>query len=677
MKKQLIKRIVQAGLLVTTVFMSSSCKDYLNIDNYFDDEFNIDSAFSNTRNIEAFMWGAASMFPDESNTVRFGFTPGPMATDEGFNGLTGTGTTNVYYGMDFVTGNITPDYYGAGAGANDYNLNQWNRYYKIIRKANSILANLDVPRDLTNADRLRIEGYTRFIRAYAYYNIIVDYGPAILLGDEVVNTNEPIEYYDRPRATYDETMEYTCAEFEKAAALMPKEISILDFGRPSQGAAYALIARLRLIHASPLFNGGPVANSYFGNWTRKTDNVHYVSQQYDEKRWAVAAAAAKRVMEMGKYKLYTVVADANTPELPKNVTSDPNFYSAFPNGAGGIDAFKSYSDIFTGEAVPGINPEVIWGRNTEYLNAYINLGSFPPSLGGWGRFCVTQKVVDAYLMDDGRTKEEASVDGYYSETGFTTSPKRFSGYPLNSGVYNMYNNREKRFYASVGFNEAVWQAGSSTTLNNYTAKYYYQDADGRGGVTATSPNYPITGYVIKKYNHPMDAFQGTGARRIKKAYSIIRYAEILLSYAEALNNITGSHSVQLGDKTYTISRDAEEIQKAFNQVRYRAGLPGLTSSQTGSRAEIQKQIERERMVEFLWENRRYYDVRRWGIMEETEREPIRGMNPDGATKETYYQRVIPGTSSFLTRVVDKKLVWVPIPRTEMRRLPSLDQNPGY
>ncbi|MEI5983368.1 MULTISPECIES: RagB/SusD family nutrient uptake outer membrane protein [Sphingobacterium] len=677
MKKQLIKRIVQAGLLVTTVFMSSSCKDYLNIDNYFDDEFNIDSAFSNTRNIEAYMWGAASMFPDESNTVRFGFTPGPMATDEGFNGLTGTGTTNVYYGMDFVTGNITPDYYGAGAGANDYNLNQWNRYYKIIRKANSILANLDVPRDLTNADRLRIEGYTRFIRAYAYYNIIVDYGPAILLGDEVVNTNEPIEYYDRPRATYDETMEYTCAEFEKAAALMPKEISILDFGRPSQGAAYALIARLRLIHASPLFNGGPVANSYFGNWTRKTDNVHYVSQQYDEKRWAVAAAAAKRVMEMGKYKLYTVVADANTPELPKNVTSDPNFYSAFPNGAGGIDAFKSYSDIFTGEAVPGINPEVIWGRNTEYLNAYINLGSFPPSLGGWGRFCVTQKVVDAYLMDDGRTKEEASVDGYYSETGFTTSPKRFSGYPLNSGVYNMYNNREMRFYASVGFNEAVWQAGSSTTLNNYTAKYYYQDADGRGGVTATSPNYPITGYVIKKYNHPMDAFQGTGARRIKKAYSIIRYAEILLSYAEALNNITGSHSVQLGDKTYTISRDAEEIQKAFNQVRYRAGLPGLTSSQTGSRAEIQKQIERERMVEFLWENRRYYDVRRWGIMEETEREPIRGMNPDGATKETYYQRVIPGTSSFLTRVVDKKLVWVPIPRTEMRRLPSLDQNPGY
>ena len=142
-------------------------------------------------------------------------------------------------------------------------------------------------------------------------------------------------------------------------------------------------------------------------------------------------------------------------------------------------------------------------------------------------------------MDDGRTKEEAAADGYYSETGFTSEPRNFSGYPLNAGVYKMYANREMRFYASVGFNEAVWQALSSSTLNNHTAKYYYQDEDGRGGVTATSPNYPITGYVIKKYNNPMDAWTGTGARHIQKAYPIIRYAEILLSYAEALNNLTG------------------------------------------------------------------------------------------------------------------------------------------
>ena len=142
-------------------------------------------------------------------------------------------------------------------------------------------------------------------------------------------------------------------------------------------------------------------------------------------------------------------------------------------------------------------------------------------------------------------------------------------------------------------------------------------------------------------------------------------------------SLTTSYNVQLGDQQYTINRDVESMRETFNLVRYRAGLPGLTDAQLNDVADIQSQIERERMVEFLWENRRYYDVRRWGIYEQTEQEPIRGMNPDGATKETYYQRLIPSSSSFLTRVVDKRSVWVPIPRVELRRLPSLDQNPGY
>ena len=671
----IIKKAIRAFLLIPTLIMVTSCQNYLNIDSYFDDEFNIDSVYSNARYMEAYMWGAAAMFPDEAQTNRNSYAPGPMATDEGFNGLTGTGVANIYHGMDFANGKITQDFYGDG----NPNLNQWNNYYKIIRKCNDILRNLDKPKDLTTTDRLRIEGFTRFIRAYAYYNILVDYGPAILLGDEVVNTNEPIEYYDRPRATCDETMDYTCEELEKAARLLPapQDVSPLDFGRPTKGAALGLIARLRLIHASPLFNGGRVASSYFGNWKRKTDGINYLSMEYDETRWATAAAAAKRVMDMGTYKLYTYASDENTAGLPQGVTSDPNFYKNYPDGAGGIDPFKSYSDLFTGEAVASINPELIWGRNTNYISTRINQGAFPPSLGGWGRFCVTQKVVDAYLMDDGRTKEEATADGYYSETGFTTEPRNFSGYPLNAGIYKMYANREMRFYASIGFNEAVWQTLSSSTDNNHTAKYYYQDEDGRGGVTASSPNYPITGYVIKKFVNPMDALKGTGARQIQKAYPIIRYAEILLSYAEALNNLTTSYTVTLDGQQYTVSRDKEEIKKAFNLVRYRAGLPGLTEAQLDDPAEVQKQIERERMVEFLWENRRFYDVRRWGIYEETEREPIRGMNPDGSTKETYYKRVIPSTSSFLTRVVDKRSIWVPIPRSEMRRLPSLDQNPGY
>lgn len=66
------------------------------------------------------------MFPDEAQTIRNGYTPGPMATDEGFNGLTGSGTANIYHGMDFANGKITQDFLGDGSP----NLNQWGKYYK-------------------------------------------------------------------------------------------------------------------------------------------------------------------------------------------------------------------------------------------------------------------------------------------------------------------------------------------------------------------------------------------------------------------------------------------------------------------------------------------------------------------------------------------------------------------
>src|SRR5699024_1758533 len=113
--------------------------------------------------------------------------------------------------------------------------------------------------------------------------------------------------------------------------------------------------------------------------------------------------------------------------------------------------------------------------------------------------------------------------------------------------------------------------------------------------------------------------------------------------AEALNNLTGSYTLDVNGKKETFSRDVNEIARAFDLVRYRAGLPGLTSTQLSDPDLVQKAIERERMVEFLWENRRYYDVRRWGILLKTQSEPMIGMNING-DKSSFYQRVVPNTT---------------------------------
>ncbi|MDR2775916.1 MAG: RagB/SusD family nutrient uptake outer membrane protein [Tannerella sp.] len=673
MKKILneIRVLTMLQLLLPVLFITG-CRDYLSVDNYFSDELKLDSVFSQARYVRAYMWSTASLFTDEGSLHQNSYTPGPLATDEAF---TVYGTQHGYNGMRFVLGEIT--------ASNTYSFgSQWSVWYRVIRKCNTIFARMDEAYDLTTEDRVNILGNTRFIRAYAYYNLLLNFGPPILLGDEIVASNEDLGYYDRGRNTYDETVEYICNELEEASVLLPMSLPLMEFGRPTKGAAYGLIARLRLYHASPLFNGGSAARSYFGRWMRKTDGVHYVSQTYDEKRWALAAAAAKRVMDMGAYRLYTTQADRETPEMPEGVdvseaTGDPDYYKSWDEGgAAGIDHFRSYSEIFTGEAIIPTNPEYVWGRRSGTLTGNTQM-SFPNTAGGWNGMAVPQKIIDAYSMADGRSIDNSSEWYPYSETGFTSTEKTFSGYRLLTQVYNMYVNREMRFYASIGFSERFWTMSSCTSAGYYNQRIAYHYDGNNGKVSSTDPlNYPPTGYVITKFIHPTDAWTMDNARRMDKAYAMVRYADILLMYAEALNNLTTQHTVTLGETEYVVGRNTEEIRKAVNQVRHRAGLPGLSQAQLSDPGEVQRQIVKERMIELLFENHRYFDIRRWGIYEEVENEPMMGMNMD-ANKDGFYRRVIPNTSRVGSRIVNRKLVFVPIPLGEVRRLPSLDQNPGW
>jgi hypothetical protein len=243
----------------------------------------------------------------------------------------------------------------------------------------------------------------------------------------------------------------------------------------------------------------------------------------------------------------------------------------------------------------------------------------------------------------------------------------------------MYVNREMRFYASIGFSERFWPC-NSTSDNAYKNIQVSYEATGNSGknISQSTTNYAITGYVLTKFVHPDDAWAGAGAQRIQKSFPIIRYAEILLSYAEALNSLTQSHAFtdETTGETYTFSRDRNEIARAFNQVRYRAGLPGLTDEELDSPAKLQEALERERMIEFLFEDRRYFDVRRWGKYEETENELIMGMNVD-VSGDGYYT-VVPVNHAYArSRVIDRKLVLFPLELNEVRKSPSLDQNPGW
>lgn len=644
------------------LYCSMSSCNYLNVDDYFMDTLGYDSIFQNKLNLQQYLWGTAAFFYDEGAIWGSTYTPGVVGSDEAFT----MWDHDEYPGTQFVLGNINPD--------NLMSMNVWPQMYKIIRKTNLIFQRIDECKDLTTLEEREILGYAHFMRAYAYYHILMNFGPVVLIGDETLETNEKPEYYNRERATYDESVDYICDELELAAKYIPLTVSMGQFGRPTRGAAYGLIARLRLQQASPLFNGGAAAKTHFASWKRTVDGVDYVSQQYDEKKWAVAAAAAKRVIDMGVYELYTVKRDSTTMPLPKNVPSGD-----FPNGAGNIDPFKSYSDMFTGEALSQKNTEFVWGRISSNVRNYTR-HAFPiDNLGGWNGMAIPQKIVDAYYMVDGRDINNSSEEYPYSEIGFSSEKQSFSGYQLNNGVYNMYMNREMRFYASIGFSECFWPclSTSESGRRNQTITYFKGGNSGKDRTNSDIRNYPITGYVIKKFIHKDDAWAGNDAETLEKPFPIIRYAEILLSYVEALNNLTGGHTITDAEgNSQTFTRDVNEMAKYFNMIRYRAGLPGLTSAELSSPDQMFDLIVRERMIEFLHENRRFYDVRRWGIYEEVDKEPIVGMDTE-SRKDGYYERTVVKHPIARNRKVERKMIWLPISRQEIRKVPKMDQNPGW
>src|SRR5690625_243426 len=359
-------------ILIVNVFVVawSSC-NFLDVDYYFEDTVSLDSVFQKKEYLENYLWGAAALLPDESNIFDHSYYPAILGSDEGF-----TMWESSYWPQRFPLDQIT----GSDMGG----MNIWPAMYQVIRKANTIFKRIDECRDLSGQDRREIIGYAHFLRGYAYYFLLQNYGPLLIVGDDVYETSLESEAYQKYRSTYDESVEYVCDELEKAASYIPSNVPIHNFGRPTQGAAYGLIARIRVTAASPLFNGGQAAKAYFSDFflDREEERVHYISQEYDEGKWAIAAAACKRVIDMGTYSLHTVEATPNTPKLPEGVTHDPSYYSDWPDGAAGIDPFHSYSDMFNGEALGFKIPEFIFGRPSGTVQAATKL-FFPGPFGGW------------------------------------------------------------------------------------------------------------------------------------------------------------------------------------------------------------------------------------------------------------------------------------------------------
>ena len=560
----------------------------------------------------------------------------------------------------------------------------WYDAYNGIRQASIFIHNIDRNKVFTADEIKDYKAQARFARAYLYWKLLQKYGPIPLIPDEGLDYS--VEYNDvaLPRNTYDECANFIASEMVLAAQDLPEKRDNRNIARPTRGAALATRAKALLYAASPINNPRPSDTERFTD-LKDDEGRHLIAQEYNEEKWAKAAAAAKDVVEMGKrkiYKLHTIKArDTGDNEQPKTIAPPYHeIYSEreFPEGWKGIDPLQSYQTLFNGNLYPADNPEMIFttGQNID-LSTELVRRFMPREGGGWNCYAMTGKQCDAYDMNTGEPFD--TNENYTGEENYVTAQEEQDGTyaPLRRGVNKRYANREPRLYASVAFNGTFWplSSGSEEKDRNKQVFYYRGNESGWG----INNNILRTGIGVMKYVSPRDNAK-SGRISAKPAIGI-RYADVLLWYAEALNEIQEAKTYNIpswdGSQTYPISRDIEEMSYAISQVRLRSGVPDYDKESVyKSQDEFRKKLKHERQIELFAENSRYFDLRRWKDAEIEESMPIYGCNVLMSEKEKDY---------FHTQVIlydlpttfNRKMYFWPISHNELNKNVRLTQNPGW
>jgi starch-binding outer membrane protein, SusD/RagB family len=269
-----------------------------------------------------------------------------------------------------------------------------------------------------------------------------------------------------------------------------------------------------------------------------------------------------------------------------------------------------------------LSPEVIWMRMKETdiaMDKYL----FPYGSSGWSGCAPTQNLVDDYEMNNGLPISDAG-SGYNEATP--------------------YVNRDPRFYTDISYNGASWKGRKIQTY--------------AGGLDeqSTQTDRTRTGYFARKLADEQVTIGGSGQARIIHGI-IFRLPELYLSYAEALNEYDPGNA---------------DIAKYVNLVRNRAGQVSLPAGLT--QAEMRERIHHERRIELVFENHRFWDVRRWKIAETTQT-AIYGMKPvaDASAPDGYrYDRF-----KVEDRVWRNPMYVLPVTTDETLRNPNLAQNEGW
>jgi hypothetical protein len=655
-------------LLGSTSLFLNSCKDYLNVEHYFEDRQSEEKIFKSKDYTEQWLANCYSQLLNYNLEIGHrNYTITNYSDDMFFN----EGSNGSVY-RQFKFGEYTHTWF----------YQSWSQSYTGIRQASIMINSIAKGNTFSEKQVSEYKAEARFIRAYLYWLLLRKYGPVPLMPEQGVDYDNDYDNLSFARSSYDQVVDYISSEMVIAAKDLPLKRDNRNAARPTKGAALATRAKALLFAASPLANGNSEMVDFVDD-----KGIHLIDQVYSEQKWAKAAAAAKDVINLNVYKLY--VADRRskgTDAYPATIV--PPYHAAysdknFPEGWANIDPFESYRALFNGDLYASENPEMIFTRGENQTDAEhgviaLTRHQMPQVAGGYNCHGLTLKQSDAYDMSDGTSFDrEAIIQKYGSSNMFVKTTEVNDFKPLKANVWKEYANREPRFYASVAFSGAFWSMSSATTntanVTNKQIFYYRNENDGR----INGDRWLPTGIGMMKYVNPKDNTTNGGSISPRVEITI-RYADILLMYAEAVNELTSSYSIASwdGSMNYTISRNVDELSATIKPIRMRSGVPNYSQSDFENPANLRAKIKKERQIELLGENQRYYDLRRWKDAPIEEGQQIYGYNTL-MTKDNAALFYSPVRVPLLQASFSRKMYFWPIHWDELRRNKKMTQAPGW
>ena len=358
---------------------------------------------------------------------------------------------------------------------------------------------------------------------------------------ESESSDDPKEGFNKPRNTFKECIDLINADVEKAIEMLPEDY----FEIPKEGTDNDVPAKYRSLGAKK-----DDFNRVFGDHAKGRMSARIARAV----RAQAALLAASPAYSEGSGVTWEQAANYLGDVLIKAWGSNP-VTRLDPNGN------KWYTDYNGwGSRTAGSNPDEILWRSNRGTSSNMEADMFPPTLFGKGRVNPSQNLVDAFPMANGLPITDPN-SGYVEEGMSTavddrsdvTSWEFGTGKPgevTARGTYNMYCNREPRFYNAVSFHGA-WLA-----VGNRKYNFFY---NGRDNVQTSSPHdAPQNGYLARKSLNVLDN-NLTGAITPRQGFTY-RLAFTYLDYAEAVN------------ECYDNSASRQEALKYLNRIRVRAGV---------------------------------------------------------------------------------------------------------